>query len=191
MAHTRHGVDRSCTTLPAQGCHSCSLPLFCHPWRGHTLTRGVSATCGSRQSSQMSAGWLSVVSEQAYLGAPHLNPKCERSDWPNQLFPFPPVENHRIMAYISCTGVTQNDLKAQLKACAGAAQGLHMPKNAALADEDPCISIPALQNQPGHQNYVAWPKSHSSPAISITRQKFEGYSFFKIFFPFFPSTTLC
>lgn len=34
VADTRHGVDRCCTTLPTQQCHLCSLPLFCHPWRG-------------------------------------------------------------------------------------------------------------------------------------------------------------
>lgn len=135
--------------FPHRGVTRTPCPCFVIHGEGswHRLTRDVSATCGPRQSCQMSAGWLSVVSEQAYLGtAPHLNPKCETSGWPNQLFPFPPVENHRIMAYISCIGGTQKDLKAQLKAYAGTTQGLHMPKNVALADEDPCMSIPALQN---------------------------------------------
>lgn len=73
------------------------------PW--HRWTREASVMWGSRQSSQKSAGCPSVVSEQAHLGAyPHLNPKCERSGWPNQCFPFPPFEDHTIMAYPALQG---------------------------------------------------------------------------------------
>lgn len=134
------------------------------------------------------AGWPSVVSEQAHLGAaPHLSPKCERSAWPNQFFPFPPAENHRRESYnhgISCIGGTQRDHKAQLKACASAAQHLHRPKNAALAGQEamhehPCPPEPAWPPEPCGTTWVP-----PSPAASITKARICGISLF--LFPFFP-----
>lgn len=127
-----------------------------------------------------------VVSEQAHLGAaPHLNPKCERSGWPHQLFPFPPVENHIIMAYPALEGpkrIIKYNWKHVPRACT-------LPRMLLLQVKSPCMSIPALQNQAGHQNHLTQPGTHP-PGASIhlvpasIRQEFEGYSFF--FFTFFP-----
>lgn len=128
------------------------------------------------------AGWPSVVSEQAHLGAaPHLSPKCKRSEWPNQFFPFPPAENHIIMAYPALEG-PKGIIKHNWRHVLVQPSTCTHPRMLLLQVKRPGMSIPAHQNQPGHQNHVAQPGSHPHLLPASLRQESAGSLFFFFLF---------
>lgn len=122
----------------------------------HRWTREASAMWGSRQSRQLSSGWPPVVSEQAHLGA---YPHLNPK-CKRSGWPnqrFPPPP-------------VENHGIMAYPALEGAKR----------------ILKHTLQNQHGHQNHVAWSRSHPHLLPASLRQKFEGCSGFYFFlFPLF------